>query len=154
MSIETPEPTPNPPPNAIVKFAHGPNDIQIFHASRPDVLLVLKSAQVLQWGWLVECEGTPDELIAAGVASPDMFENLGKTGQKTDWTPYANQYYVKKRKNGRFDLELRIYPECCDLSDPRTQATLWWRQHGAEVDAEVVSALKRMRLSRKAVRRP
>jgi hypothetical protein len=152
MSIETPEPRPDPPHNAVVRFAHGSNDTQVFRASRPDVLLVLKSAQVLQWGWLVECEGTPEQLIAAGVASPDMFENLGKTGQKTDWTPYANQFYVKKRKNGRFDLELRMYPECCDLSDPRVLATVWWRQHGAEVDAEVVSALKRMRRPRKAVR--
>jgi hypothetical protein len=154
MSTATPEPKPLRNDAAIVKFDGGPKgDVtQTFRASRTDVLLVLKRAQITHWGWLVEFRGTAAELIAVGVASPDMFEHLGKCGQKTAWTPYGDQYTVKKRK-AYFELSLSLWkePRVGDPSDPRLQQSVWWREHGAEIDAEVANALARMRRPRKEV---
>jgi hypothetical protein len=147
MSVSAPEPQPR---NAVVRFdQNGAGRCsQAFQAARPDVLLVLKFAGAMAWGWLVEFAGTETELIAAGVATADMFQNLGKSGQKTADTPYGDRYKVRRRIKGRFELELRLLPELGDLSDPRMQATVWWRQHAAEVDAEVAGALERMRRPR------
>jgi hypothetical protein len=147
MSVSVPEPRPR---NAVVTFdQNGPGrDPQSFQAARLDVLLVLKFAGVMQWGWLLKFAGTETELIAAGVATADMFRDLGKSGQKTADTPFGDRYQVRRRVKGRYEIELRLMPKLCDLSDPRTQATLWWRQHAPAVEAEVAHALEEMRRPR------
>lgn len=138
------------PPNATVTFDQHNlgRDPQTFRAARPDVLLVLKFAGVMQWGWRVEFAGTQAELIATGIATPDMFENLGKSGQKTAETSFGDHYKVRRRAKGRYELDLSLRPELCDLSDPRVQSTLWWQKHAVAVDDEVTQALNRMRRPR------
>lgn len=136
---------------SLVQFRDG-DKTEVFRAARSDVLLVLKRASSTPYGMYVEFQGTEAELIAASVASADMFQDIGKSGQRTASTAFGDRYELRKRAKGRFDLTLYLSEEsrCGDPSEKRTQGTVWWRAHGAEVEAQVADALERMRQPRRA----
>ena len=81
----------------------------MFAVSRPEVLEVLIDAFAAHWGYTVYLAGTREQLLAAGVATPDMFTSFGKTGVRTAADGYGDQWTIQRRARGRFELTLRTY---------------------------------------------
>jgi hypothetical protein len=135
------------PPAAVSKAFEGIT----WAASRPAVLPHLVEALDCHWGVLVRFHGTEAELIAAGVASPEMFEGIGKSGQKTRLTGSGDhdQYTVKKRRAG-WDLEIRTSrDDLCAPTDEYPRPNAWWRKHGGEAQAATAAILARLRATRR-----
>jgi hypothetical protein len=124
----------------LVKFDHF-----TWIASRPQVLPVLKNIAVCPaWGLAIDFHGTDAELIAAGIATADMFEDIGKSRQRTRRDSYGDQYTVKRRC-GKWDLELRLSTEGSQEppSDERPDKCPWWIKHGSEAEAATAVILAR-----------
>ena len=136
----------------VVRFSDHRKHVEVFAVGRPKITPFLTDAEVMPWGWLVKFAGAEEDLVRIGVASPDMFQDLSKTGRKTAPTEFGDQFHVRRRPKGRFELELFLHlePAYGDPEDPRTQKAVWWRKHGAEVDAVVGNALELMRKPRKS----
>jgi|SRR5579859_132950 len=118
-------------------------------ASRPAVLPFLIEANVYGWGVLARFHGTEAELIAAGIASAEMFEGMGKSGQRTRETGYGDRYIVKKRR-GKWDLEIHTCREVGGApSDEYPRPSAWWLKHGGEAQAATAEILARLRATRK-----
>jgi hypothetical protein len=117
---------------------------EVFAVSRPEVLEVLVDASAHHWGYVVELAGTREQLLAAGVATPDMFASRGKTGMRTACDEYGNQWTIQRRARGRFKLTLRtFYGDGAEEIDGKYfRSLVGWREHGAAVEAEVAKALE------------
>jgi len=123
-------------------------------ASRPAVLPFLIEAKVCGWGVYVTFHGTEAELIAAGLATGDMFENMGKSGQRTRETGYGDRYIVKKRR-GKWDLEIHTCREVGGVpSDEYPQPSAWWLKHGGDAEAETRKILASLRKGATRARQP
>lgn len=119
-------------------------------ASRPAVLVLVVEALDCRWGVLVKFHGTEAELIAAGVAYQEMFEGIGKSGQRTRPTGSGDhdRYTVKKR-GGKWDLEIRTHREdSCAPTDEYPRPNAWWRKHGGEAQAATTAILAHLRTTR------
>jgi hypothetical protein len=135
----------------VVRFPNSRGHVKVFAVGRLKVTPFLTDAEVMPWGWFVRFAGAEEDLVRSGVATPYMFEGLSKTGNKTAPTEFGDQFHVRRRPKGRFELEIFLHPEPAygDPGDPCTQKAVWWRRHGAEVDAVVGNALERMRKPRR-----
>jgi hypothetical protein len=71
----------------------------IFVAGRPDVLPLVKEVSSQSWGFCVDFHGSRADLISAGVACEEMFEGMGKSGQRTRSDQFGDQYTIKRRSN-------------------------------------------------------
>jgi hypothetical protein len=114
-------------------------------ASRPQVLPVLLDVTICPiWGLAVDFHGSEAELIAAGVATADMFEDMGKSGQRTRWDSFGDQYTVKRRR-GEWDLRIALttYGSQAPPSDERPGKCPWWIKHGGEAEAVTAEILSR-----------
>src|SRR5665213_630520 len=125
-------------------------------AARPGPIDVAKDFEVVPWGTIATFEGTCEQLVNAGVAFQNMFENLGKTGCKTDDDGYGNQYKVqllrgRRYPEGTFRLELKTAedPLYGDPANSANHNSKWWLSVGASVDAELAKVLQDMRAPRK-----
>jgi hypothetical protein len=99
------------------------------------ILALLTNARRCAWGCFAEFHGTAEELIAAGIATCDMFEGLGKSRQRTCRTEYG-ECTVKPRR-GKWDLEMRTFEdEMATPTDESSRSRKWWAKHGAEAEAE------------------
>ena len=116
-----------------------------FRADRPEILSVLISAEIMQWGSLITFNGTVAELIATGVATEETFAGLGKTGVKTADDGLGNKYKVQRRPKGLFDLECCIWSHYGDPLEASARKLLAWKTHGSATEAIVSDALARMR---------
>ena len=89
--------------------------------------------------------GTEAELIVAGVATADMFENIGKSGQRTRETGFGDKYVVKRR-SGKWDLAIYTHSDnTCAPSDEYPRPSAWWLKHGGEAEAEMRKILAGLR---------
>jgi hypothetical protein len=141
--------TSSPAPRPTVTY-----DGAIFEASRPEVLPYLVNVRAdCTYGWHVEFHGTAAELVAAGVATADLFE-IGKSGQRTHRCEFGDQYIVK-RERGKWTLSIKIveemrWPDDSTL-DPNCQGYAnkgdrkrWLAQGGAEAEATTAAILARL----------
>jgi hypothetical protein len=114
-------------------------------ASRPSVLPMLKEVSSPQWGTFLNFFGSREELISAGLASPEMFENIGKV-QKSGTDDFGNRYTLRRRK-GIWELDLRIdgegYRDPIPLADDSKAAQCWWEKYGQSTMAETAEILSR-----------
>jgi hypothetical protein len=118
-------------------------------ASRPGVLVVLKDIKFLQcFGLLVELQGTESELIAAQVATTELFRDTGKGSQHLGYDCHGDQYTISRRGR-KWDLRLFItawgtHGIPCD--DRPLGDEPWWNVHGAvacAATAEILSKFMR-----------
>jgi hypothetical protein len=128
-------------------------------AARPGVLDVALDFEVFHWGTIATFEATREQLLGAGVAFKEMFEDLGKTGCKTAEGGYGNKYKVqllqgRRHPEGTFRLELITASESLygDPASPDNRNLKWWQSVGESVEAEVEQILRQMRAPRKEVR--
>ena len=131
---------------AVVRFPSHPDGMQTFAVARPELLEVLQRAEALHWGYHIDCAGTREQLLAAGVATADMFEHLGKSGTRTANAEYGN-WTMQRRAAGRFELTIRAREadSAEHIGTRRFQALKYWQEHASAVDAEVADALQRIR---------
>jgi hypothetical protein len=118
-------------------------------ASRPGVLAVLKDIKFLEcFGLLVELQGTESELIAAQVATAEIFLNIGQGGQHLGYDCHGDQYTVSRR-GAKWDLRLFITAwgaRGIPCDDRPLGDEPWWAMHGAlasAVTAEILAKLMR-----------
>jgi hypothetical protein len=118
-------------------------------ASRPGVLVVLKDIKFLQcFGLLVELQGTESELIAAQVATAEIFRNARKGSQHLGYDCHGDQYTVSRR-GAKWDLRLFITAwgtRGIPCDDRPLGDEVWWTVHGARasvVTAEILARLMR-----------
>jgi hypothetical protein len=82
-----------------------------FAASRPAILPVLRGVSAMDRGWHVCFRGTQDELMAAGVAFPEMFDDLRVKRSRSD--EFGDSYDITREKSGRFKVERWLRAETC-----------------------------------------
>jgi len=136
--------------NIVVFRERGAEPIR-FLLRKPVVRAVLCNAQIESWGWWVTFRGTQEQLIAASVATPEMFENLGKSGVRTAPTGYGDQYTIKRRK-AYYELQIstgagEIYG---DIAEPKVRKYQIWRNHGTQIEAIVAGAIAKARSTKGA----
>ena len=124
------------------------NALKRFKASRPEVLAVLVSVDVMGWGWLIQFRGSRDALLAAGVAEEQLFA-LPLSGKQARRDEFGDLRKIRRRSDGRFDIERHCGSEPYELGNCGRGRS--WKTLGAGVVAEVDGALERMRRPRKAV---
>lgn len=61
-----------------------------FRASRSGVLDLVKDASVCELGWWLTAQGELAELIAAGLATTEMIEGMGKTRVECEPAPMSS----------------------------------------------------------------
>ena len=103
-------------------------------ASRPRLVEVLKDIKICQsYGLLVILQGTESQLIAAEVATPDLFMSIGRYSERTRCDVHGDQLTMKYSA-GKWDVRLFIsawgtHGIPCD-EHPLGDQT-WWTVHGA-----------------------
>jgi hypothetical protein len=104
------------------------------HKPVSQVVSLLKNAGATSWGDYFEFEGTREDLIAAGLATPDMFENMGVSGVRKRHLEFGDSATVSRRPKGRWRLSMSISEEITDAMDehPRVRKAKWWLAHGPE----------------------
>jgi hypothetical protein len=118
-------------------------------ASRPRLVEVLKDVKICQsYGLLVVLQGTESQLIAAEVATPDLFMGISRYSERTHCDAHGDQLTMKYSA-GKWDVRLFIsawgargIP--CDEHPLGDQP--WWTVHGAiasNVTTQILSKLKR-----------
>jgi hypothetical protein len=112
-----------------------------YAAARPQVLRVLKQVRGDGYCWLVDFEGTANELEAAGVATPEMLD-LVPCGQRSGCYEFGDKFHVQRFGGGRLALT-RIFSG--DAIEGNRGKGRGWKAHGEAVMAEVDRALERMR---------
>jgi len=113
-------------------------------ASRPEVLPFLQNAEVFSWGWYVTFHGTEAQLIGAGVATADMFADMGTSGQRSQDDEFGNRYTVKRRR-GKWDLYMLLGSSGTHAlpTDEQPRKCAWWIKHGVEAESASAAILKR-----------
>jgi len=116
----------------------------IWRASRPEALAVLREISACTWGVHTEFHGTEAELIAAGVATPDMFKGMGKSGQRTRHFSFGDEYTVKRRR-GQWDLTIRTHNYAPDglPTDEHPAKSNWWKKYCAATGSATAEILAR-----------
>lgn len=112
-------------------------------AARP-AIIPLMGAQMflLRDAWLVEFEGTREELVASGLADPAWFGS-GKPPRRSGFDEFGNKFALIASARGRFRLSLWT---CGDDHLGDTPARFKsWRQRKAALEVSVASALERFR---------
>jgi hypothetical protein len=126
---------------------------QTFLASRPEVLEFLVDVRAYDWGYHATFSGTREQLLAAGVATEDMFLKFGKSGVRSATNEYGDYWTIQRRAKGRFELAIRTSNQDAadDMESKSFLRCLAWREHGDAVQAEVAQAMERKRRTRKSV---
>lgn len=112
-------------------------------AARPAIIPLMGARMfLLRDTWLLEFEGTPEELVAAGVADAAWFV-AGKSLRHSGFDEFGNKFDLTTIARGRFRLSLWTWAEdyLCDAPD-RFES---WRERRAALEADVANALERLR---------
>jgi len=115
---------------------------------------VLKRVRVTHWGWYIECAGTQEQLIAAGVASIEMFEDFGKSRrQRASEGEFGDEITVRRRPKQQWTVELRVH-ECllCDPLDEQYRKLKCFRDSVPAAITAVDEILRSMRAPVKRAR--
>jgi hypothetical protein len=92
--------------------------------------------------WLLEFEGTREELIAAGLADATAFV-FGKSPKRSGFDEFGNKFDLTAIAGDRFRLCLRTSAD--DYLGDSPARLRSWRKHKAALEADVADALERMR---------
>lgn len=112
-------------------------------ASRPAIIpLMCPQMLLLRDTWLLEFEGTREELVAAGLADAALFF-FGKSHKRSGFDEFGNKFDLAALERGRFRLSLWTGADDY-LGDAPARFKLW-RKHRAALRADVAKALERMR---------
>lgn len=117
-------------------------------AARP-AIIPLMGAQIslLRDTWLLEFEGTHEELVAAGLADAAWFVS-GKSPRRSGFDEFGNKFDLTAIARGRFRLSLWT---CADdyLGDAPARLKSW-RKRKPALEADVANALERLRRGNRA----
>ena len=114
-------------------------------ASRPAIIPLLRAQMLLlRDTWLLEFEGTREELVAAGLADAALFV-CGKSPSRSGFDEFGNKFDLAATEGGRFRLTLRTRAD--DYLGETPARFKSWRKHRARLRADVANALERLRRS-------
>lgn len=117
-----------------------------------DALLqkVLVRTDASPWGICGEYRGAQADLIAAGVAAPYMFEDIGKSGTRTRRDEFGDRYIVRRRAQGVWHLTRFIDPDqpSADITENRCADRKWYREAKARVDQAMNDIMTRIQSRR------
>jgi hypothetical protein len=114
-------------------------------ASRPEIIRLMRAQMLLlRDTWLLEFEGTREELVAAGLADAALFGS-GKSLSRSGFDEFGNKYDLTATESGRFRLILRTRAD--DYLGDAPARFKSWRTHRARLRADVADALERVRRS-------
>lgn len=114
-------------------------------ASRPAIIPLLRAQMLLlRDTWLVEFEGTREELVAAGLADAALFVSW-KPVSRSGFDEFGNKFDLTATESGRFRLILRTRAD--DYLGEAPARFKSWRKHRARLRADVADALERVRRS-------
>lgn len=92
--------------------------------------------------WVLEFEGTREELIAAGVADATLFV-FGKSPRRSGFDEFGNQFHLTTIARDRFRLSWRTSAD--DYLGDAPARFKAWRERRAALKADVADALERLR---------
>jgi len=126
----------------------GPFGRHSFSAARPAVLPLLcrRDALCFEDSWVLQFEGTREELIAAGLADAGLFV-FGKSGTRAGWDDLGNHFDLRTMPGGQFAFQLRTLAD--DPAPERLSRLKRYRENQAAIEAQVDGALERMRRPRR-----
>jgi hypothetical protein len=108
-----------------------------FVASRPAVLPLVCNVTVCDWGYAVTLCGTAEQLVSAGLATPDLFDGLAKNRRRTVRDSNGDDITIRRRSHD-YLLGLCLNHEVFSPVD-RPQ----WRKELASLQATVDEILRR-----------
>lgn len=112
-------------------------------AWRPSILPLMRAQMfLLRDTWLLEFEGTREELIAAGLADAALF-TFGKSSARSGFDEFGNKFDLTAIARDRFRLCLRTLAD--DYLGDAPARFKSWRKRKAALAADVVDALERAR---------
>ena len=112
-------------------------------ASRPAIIPLLHAQMlILRDSWVLEFQGTREELIAAGLADAASFV-VGKSRRRSGFDEFGNKFDLTAIERGRFRLTLRTGAD--DYLGDAPARFKSWRKVKAALKADVADALARMR---------
>lgn len=112
-------------------------------AWRPAIIPLMRAQMfLLRDTWLLEFEGTREELIAAGLADAALFV-FGKSSERSGYDEFGNKFDLTAIARDRFRLCLLT---CADdyLGDAPARFKPW-RKRKAALEADIADALERTR---------
>jgi hypothetical protein len=112
--------------------------------SRPGLLPLLQHVAVRQGVFACTFDGTEQELIAAGVATIELFQSVGKSQTKVGTDEFGDQLYLNRRR-GNWHLTRRLSEDghyACP-TDENQLATRWGKKHAPALEAATASILGR-----------
>jgi len=111
-------------------------------ASRPAIIPLMRPQMLLlRDTWLLEFEGTREELVAAGLADAAMFV-CGKSFRRSGFDEFGNKFELAGIERGRFRLSLRTGAD--DYLGDAPARFKFWRKQRAALKADVAKALEPM----------
>ena len=116
-------------------------------AVRPQVLpLVVEYQPKLRWGDYIEFEGTQDELLGAGVATPEMFSDFGVHEVRSGPDEFGCKFTLERSAPDRFRLMrfLKEDPSYGDVADRPQNWSQLLREAEPSIRASVAATLKRV----------
>ena len=112
-------------------------------ASRPAIIPLMRAQMfLLRDTWLLEFEGTREELIAAGLADAALFV-FGKSLKRSGFDEFGNKIDLTAIPGDRFRLSVRTWDD--DYLGDAPARFKSWRKCRAALEADVADALERMR---------
>lgn len=112
-------------------------------AARPAIIPLLGARMfLLRDTWLLEFEGTPGELVAAGLVDAALFAS-GKSPGPSGFDEFGNRFDLTAIARGRFRLSL--WTGADDYLGEAPARFKSWRKRKAALEADVADALARLR---------
>jgi hypothetical protein len=112
-------------------------------AARPAIVPLMGAQMLLlRDSWLVEFEGTREELVAAGLADAALFVS-GKSARRSCFDEFGNKFDLTAIARGRFRLSVWTWAE--DYLGDVPARFRSWRKRKAALEVDVGDALERLR---------
>lgn len=121
---------------------------QTLAAARPAIIPLLGAQMfLLPDTWLLEFEGTREELLAAGLADAAWFVS-GKSPRRSCFDEFGNKFDLTRIARGRFRLS--VWTAADDYLGDAPRRFKSWRKRKAALEADVADALERLRRRKRA----
>ncbi|HYL01015.1 MAG TPA: hypothetical protein VEU78_07465 [Steroidobacteraceae bacterium] len=112
-------------------------------AWRPAIIPLMRAQMfLLRDNWLLEFEGTREQLVAAGLAEDAWFV-LEKSSKRSGFDEFGNKFHLEATEQGRFRLSRRT--GAGDYLGDIPARFKSWRTHRAALRADVLDTLERIR---------
>lgn len=117
-------------------------------AARPAIIPLLGAQMfLLPDTWLLEFEGTREELVAAGLADAAWFVSV-KSPRRSCFDEFGNKCDLTRIARGRFRLSL--WTSADDYLGDAPARYKAWRKRKVALEADVADALERLRRRKRA----